>query len=160
MRRIGGVCISSNGRAWLRGRCAKGTRPCPGRDPLARPCLHCRGSVGEGDRREWSGHGVEKMNMRKLTGGARQAATAGERRARGRAGPAHGPRARAGKTGRGLAGRLGWLAWRELSRPSLRGLLLPFFFFCFIFLLLYLNSILIFKFGFQIGAPYSLEFFI
>ena len=56
------------------------------------------------------------------------------------------------KRGVGLAG------WRGPSRPSLRGLLLPFFFFCFIFLLLYLNSILIFKFGFQIGAPNSLEF--
>ena len=60
---------------------------------------------------------------------------------------------------RGWVGRpVGLASWRGLSRPSLRGILLPFFFFCFIFLLLYLNSILIFKFGFQIGAPNSLEF--
>ena len=55
-------------------------------------------------------------------------------------------RALAGKTGRvgrpvGLAGWLG----HEAEQPGLRGLLFFSFLFCFSFLLLYLNSILIFK---------------
>ena len=87
------------------------------------------------------------------------AAAAGERRARGRARLVGGPGACAGKTRKKGVGRpVGLAGWRGPSRLCLRGLLLPFFFFCFIFLLLYLNSILIFKFGFQIGAPNSLEF--
>jgi len=46
----------------------------------------------------------------------------------------------------GLAGRLGWLAWAEQAeQPGLRGLLFFSFLFCFSILLLYLNSILIFK---------------
>ena len=56
--------LTSNGREWLCGRGAKEIGPCPGRDPLARPCHHYRGSVGEGKRHERSGRGVEKMNRR------------------------------------------------------------------------------------------------
>ena len=44
--------LASNGREWLRGRGAKETGPCPGRDTLAHPCQCCRGSVGEGNHRE------------------------------------------------------------------------------------------------------------
>ena len=37
--------LASNGREWLRGRGAKETGPCPGRDPLARPYHCCRPPV-------------------------------------------------------------------------------------------------------------------
>ena len=50
-----------------------GARPCPERDPLARPCHRCRPLVARVVER-----GVEKMNRGKLMGGARQAVTAGE----------------------------------------------------------------------------------
>ena len=66
--------------------------------------------------------------MRKLTGGARVAAAAGGRRARGRAGPARGPRARAGKTRRGLAGRLGWLAGAGRAGRAYEAFFFPFSF--------------------------------
>ena len=91
-----------------------GARPCPGRDPLARPCHRYRALVVRAVER-----GVEKMNRRKLTDGAQQAATAGE---------AEGARACGWLLGlRELVGRPAAARWRgwpvagwavKLSRPG------------------------------------------
>ena len=93
---------------------------------------------------------------RKLIGGARQAATAGE--ADGRVGVSGVLGRLVGRVharwenGKGLASRLGWLAWAELlvARPSLFISLFPFLF--------YFSSPLFkfqidLKFEFKIGVP-------
>ena len=72
------------------------------------------------------------------------AAAVGERRARGRARQARGPRARAGKTGRGLAG---WLARAEQAEPARPSSSL------FLFLFYFPSSLFEFNFDFQIWIP-------
>jgi len=96
--------LASNGREWLRGRGAKETGPCPGRDPPG-PLLPALPGLGR--RRERRGGGRRHCGRGWLTCGARVAAAAGEVRAacglatwaasasrparpRGRAGPAVG----------------------------------------------------------------------
>ena len=56
---IGGACLHPTARAWLRGRGAKETGACPGRDPLARP-LPVLSVFG----RAVVEHGVGKNNSR------------------------------------------------------------------------------------------------
>ena len=88
------------------------------------------------------------------------AAAVGERRARGLARPACGPRARAGKTGRGdwQASWAGWLARAEQAEAVCEAYIVSLLFlFCLSFHLFCLNSNLVLKFEFQIGAPNLLE---
>jgi len=84
------------------GAAPRGQGHASGVTPLARPCHRCRGSVGEGNRRERSGHGVEKMN-RRADMRARVAAAASE-----------------GGEARGRERRAGWLlGLREfVGRPA------------------------------------------
>ena len=57
----------------------------------------------------------------------------------------------------GLAGRLGWLAGTGRAGQACEAFFFPFSFSVFFFFFLDLNSNLVIKFGFQIGAPYSLD---
>jgi len=107
---------------------------------------------------------VEKMTLWTgwLTCGARVVAAASEAdRARG-----HGRRAgpRAGPTCCALAGLLAGLLRaggpRSRAGPGCEAFSSFLFFSVFYFYSLDSNSNLVFKFGFQIGAPYSLEFLI
>ena len=82
------------------------------------------------------------------------------RRVRGRcAGPARGPRVR-WEDGKGWqAGWTGWLARAEQAEAACEAYILShLFLFCFSFHLFCLNSNLVLKFEFQIGAPNLLEF--
>ena len=112
--------LASNGREWLRGHGAKETGPCPGRDPLARPYQCCRGLVGEGNRRERSGRGVEKMNRRKADGWG--SAGSDSRRSGGRVGLLGRLVGRTCVLGRReggwKAGWAGWLARAEQADPA------------------------------------------
>ena len=83
------------------------------------------------------------------------------RRVRGRgrrAGPARGPRARAGKTGRGVGRAVGLAGVGRASRACEAYIPSLLFLFCFSFLLFCLNSNLVLELEFQIGAPNLLEF--
>ena len=129
----------------------------PGVTPWPAPASAVGARLERGIGVSGRGRGVEKMNRR---ADMRGPCGSGSRRAEGAwACWAGSWAARAcWEDGKEVGRPVGLAGWRGPSRPSLRGLLLPFFFFCFIFPLLYLNSILIFKFGFQIGSPNSLEF--
>ena len=70
--------LASNGREWLRGRGAKETGPCPGRDPPG-PLLPALPGLGR--RRERRGGGRRHYGRGWLTCGARVAAAASEVRA-------------------------------------------------------------------------------
>ena len=99
-------------RVWLRRRGARGTRPCPERDPLARSCQRCRPPVA------WAVEAwAEKMN-RKAVGWGPVAAAASE--ADGRAGVSGVLGRLVGRVrARWVKGGRDWASWAvKPSRPG------------------------------------------
>ena len=151
---IRGARLHPTARAWLHGCGTKEIGACPGRDPLARPCQCCRGSVGEGNRRERSGRGVEKMNRRADMRGP--CGSGGKRRRGGawawamHAGLLAGLATRVGMACCcALAGLAGCCALASRAGRACYGSALLLYLFLFYFLLLCLISNLVLEFKFK-----------